>query len=253
MKFNRHRSIMNTLTWMNEIKQVLLRLTFILLSVITHEASAQEIREIEFSVYSQYPIRGVEYNPIDPTLIAEGIAKEPSLNIETHSLARMGPYKYKGGTTVKFIDTVKQSTVANVSVSKHSDKWLFIFARNPRYKKDPENQLQYLIYPFDDSRANLPANKLVFINISGKIIDGLLVDKRIKVYLGVSDPYEVQQSLPMNLWTRDFRGERLLPALIKTYKIQSNHRYIMIFFPPALRGSCDLDVRFIAEYVGVDP
>jgi hypothetical protein len=49
--------------------------------------------------------------------------------------------------------------------------------------------------------------------------------------------------------TRDFSHERLLPALIKTYQFQANHRYLMIFFPPLLRGSADLDVRFLSEKV----
>ena len=70
-----------------------------------------------------------------------------------------------------------------------------------------------------------------------------------KVSMGESEAIKVQESIPISLWTRDFRGERLLPALIKTYQFEANHRYLMIFFPPVLRGSADLDVRFLSEKV----
>ncbi len=51
----------------------------------------------------------------------------------------------------------------------------------------------------------------------------------------------------MNLWARGFDGKKLLPALIKTYRFRPDHRYLMILFPPALRGSVDLDVRLLDE------
>ena len=119
--------------------------------------------------------------------------------------------------------------------------------RNPLHHNDPENQLKYLAYPFDDSSKNLPRNQLVLLNISGKELDGFLEDDRVKVSMGESEAIKVQKSMPISLWTRDFRGERLLPALIKTYQFEANHRYLMIFFPPVLRGSADLDVRFLSD------
>jgi hypothetical protein len=70
-----------------------------------------------------------------------------------------------------------------------------------------------------------------------------------KVSRGESEAIKVQESMPINLWTRDFSGERLLPALIKTYQFQAKHRYLMILFPPVLKGSADLDVRFLSEKV----
>ena len=66
---------------------------------------------------------------------------------------------------------------------------------------------------------------------------------------GESEAIKLQESVPINLWTKDFSGEKLLPALIKTYKFQEDYRYLMIFFPPALRGSVDLDVRLLSEAI----
>ena len=221
-------------------------LLFFLFCVTIH---AEDLREIKFSVYGQYPVRGVEYNPVSEGAVAQGEKAQAPVEIRTHTLSRIGPYAYKGGNRITFQDKESGQVVASVSVPQNSDLWLFIFVRNPNYKNDPENNPRFLVYPFDDSRKNLPNNGLVFLNISGKELDGLLEDKRVSFGAGQSDRFRVQESLPVNLWTRDFSGERLLPALIKTYRFQPNHRYLMIFFPPVLRGSVDLDVRFIAESV----
>ena len=228
---------------MNPFRYILLLLS---ISIWLH---ADNAKEIEFSVYGQYPVRGVEYNPISEAELANGAKPQPPVEIRTHTLSRMGPYTFKGGNRLRFTDTSSGELVATVSVTEASDRWLLIFVRNPNYKIAPENQLKYLVYPFDDSSKNLPRNQLVFLNISGKELDGLVEAKRVKVNRGKSEAIKVQESMPISLWTPDFRGERLLPALIKTYQFQANHRYLMIFFPPVLRGSVDLDVRFLSEKV----
>lgn len=210
---------------------------------------SQPLREIEFSVYGQYPVRGIEYTPVSAAAIEAGTKPEPLIGIETHSLARMGPYIFTGGDHISFHDITSKELVAQAHLSTSSDKWLLIFVNNPRHKKDPSNNSKYLIYPFDDSRLNLPKNGLVFLNISGKELDGLLENKQVKLSAGESGSYRVQESLPVNLWTRDFSGDRLLPALLKTYHFAPDHRYLMIFFPPVLRGSVDLDVRLLSEAV----
>ncbi|HKK18915.1 MAG TPA: hypothetical protein VJ952_09580 [Opitutales bacterium] len=211
--------------------------------------TAQEIRQIEFFTYGQYPVRDIAYIPVDETAVEAGEEPKEPKSIETHSLARMGPYPFKGGSVIRFQNTKTGQLVGRVKIPETSDKWLLIFVQNPNFKNDPKNNLKYLIYPFNDSLTHLPENRLIFLNISGRELDGLLEDKRVKLNRGESDSFRVQESLPINLWTRDFSGERLLPALIKTYSFEANHRYLMIFFPPVLRGSSDLDVRFLEEVV----
>lgn len=224
---------------------------FSILLVLSFGSSlqSQSLREIEFSVYGQYPVRGIEYTPVSPAAIEAGAEPEPPVSIETHSLARMGAHSFKGENQISFYDCASKELVAKVNLSTGSDKWLLIFVKNPRHKEQPSSTVKYLIYPFDDSRRNLPKNGLVFLNISGKELDGLLENKKVKLSAGESASYRVQESLPINLWSRDFSGERLLPALIKTYHFNPDHRYLMIFFPPVLRGSVDLDVRFLSESV----
>ena len=224
-------------------------LSLLLVISLSSSLQSQPLREIEFSVYGQYPVRGIEYNPVGPAAIEAGAKVEPPVSIETHSLGRMGTHTFKGKNPISFYDSASKEWVAQVNLAPESDKWLLIFVKNPRHKEDPSSNLKYLIYPFDDSRKNLPKNGLVFLNISGKELDGLLENKKVKLSAGESVSYRVQESLPVNLWSRNFSGDKRLPALIKTYHFNPEHRYLMIFFPPVLRGSVDLDVRFLSEAV----
>ncbi len=221
----------------------------ILLPLSAVICAAQNTRTFEFTTYGQYPVRAVEYTPVSKAAIADGATPASPIQIETHPLARTGPYSFHGENTITFRDTQLGTPVARVTLPTTSEKWLLIFVKNPRHKADPAGQLKYLIYPFDDSAKNLPKNRLIFLNISGKELDGLLEDKRVTFTAGESDSYRAQESLPINLWARNFDGDKLLPALIKTYRFDPNHRYLMIFFPPVLRGSADLDVRFLNEAV----
>ncbi|MDQ8194368.1 hypothetical protein QEH59_08020 [Coraliomargarita sp. SDUM461004] len=224
--------------------------TMALFLIATCKASAEAtFREIEFNVYGQYPVRNVTYLPINEAALKSGEEVPEPIEIKTHSLARTGPYSYKGDSHLQFYDSTNKNLVAQLTIPPETGRWLLIFVRNPRYKSQSEQQLKYLVYPFDDSLSHLPSNGLIFLNISGKELDGLLEDKRVNLDAGESEIYRVQESLPINLWARSFDGKKLLPALIKTYKFAPNHRYLIIFFPPVLTGSADLDVRFLSESV----
>ncbi|MGK0456070.1 MAG: hypothetical protein ACJAUA_000360 [Zhongshania aliphaticivorans] len=209
---------------------------------------AQEFQQIEFTVYGQYPIRNdIEYLPIGREAIAAGAKAEKPVTIRTHSLTRIGPYAFNGGRRISFFDTLTKERVAEVVLPPEAKKWLFIFVKNTRYEDDPENQLKYKIYPFDDSRQNLPKNGLVLLDLSKMKLSGTIGDKKINLAPGESEPFRIAENLRIVLKTPDLYGQKMLPAHIKNYRFKPNHRYLMILFPPVLRGSADADVRFLRE------
>lgn len=209
---------------------------------------AQEAQQIEFTVYGQYPIReDIAYMPIGEDALKKGIKEPEPIKIKTHSLTRVGPYTYRGGRKIPFIDSATGEIVAGVSLPSASKKWLFIFVKNNRYEEDPENNLKYKVYPFDDSLRNLPRNGLVFLNFSKMDLSGVIGDKKLKLDPGESKPFPVAPSLRIDLRTPDIYSSKMLPAHIKNYRFRRNHRYLMILFPPVLKSSADADVRFIAE------
>ena len=210
--------------------------------------SQDEPQAIEFTIYGQYPIRGdVEYLPVSREAVNAGAKAEKPVTIRTHSLTRVGPYQFKGGRTIQFFDTLTKELVGGVNLPSDSKKWLLIFVKNTRYEDDPENNLKYKIYPFDDSRQNLPKNGLVFLNLSKMKLSGTIGKRKINLAPGESEPFRISDSLRIVLKTPDLYGQKMLPAHIKNYRFKSNHRYLMILFPPVLKGSADADVRFLRE------
>ena len=210
--------------------------------------SQEEMQTIEFTVYGQYPIRGdIEYLPVSREAINAGAKAEKPIPIRTHSLIRFGPYKFKGGRTIQFFDTLTEELVGGVNLPSGSKKWLLVFVKNTRYEDDPKNNLKYKIYPFDDSRQNLPKNGLVFLNLSRMKLSGTVGTRKINLAPGESEPFRISDSLRIVLKTPDIYGQKMLPAHIKDYRFKPNHRYLMILFPPVLKGSADADVRFLSE------
>jgi hypothetical protein len=185
--------------------------------------------------------------PANETLVGAGSQIVEPVEIQSHSLRRSGPYTFMGYSLITFKDTQNTRAVAQVNLPEHSDKWLLIFIMNPRHKDEPENHYKYLVYPFDDRTRNLRSKDLVVLNISGKKLDGRLGNKHVQLNAGQSICHTVQQSLPINLWSRNLNGTELLPALIKTYHFDPNRRHLMIFFPPVLSGAVDLDVRCLSD------
>ena len=214
---------------------------------------AQEFQQVEFTVYGQHPIRdSIEYRPVSKEAIAAGAKAEKPVTLRTHSLIRIGPYSFKGGRRISFFDTLTKELAAVVTLPSDSKKWLLVFVKNTRYEDDPTNQLKYKIYPFDDSRTNLPKNGLIFLNLSKMEISGTIGDIEIDLAPGESDPFRIAESLPIVLRTPDHYGQKMLPAHIKNYRFKPNHRYLLILFPPVLKGSADADVRFISESLEPD-
>lgn len=209
--------------------------------------TAEELREVTFSVYGQYPLRNIEYAPVSAEAIAAGQAEKPPIQLSSHILSRHGEYTHLGSDQITFQSSQDQSIIASVTLPKTSDKWLLIFVKNPKYNAQEPSGNKYFIYPFDDRNSNLPKDSLIFLNISGKELDGLVEKTRVQLELGESEYLPIQQSLPINLWSRANQSEKLLPALIKTYKFEAGKRYLLVFFPPVLRGSSDLDVRLLAD------
>lgn len=210
--------------------------------------AAQELQQIEFTVYGQHPIRSdIEYLPVSKEAIDAGAKAEEPIAIRSHSLTRIGPYTFKGGRSIPFYDTLTKELVGGVTLPSNSKKWLFIFVKNTLYEDDPDNQLKYKIYPFDDSRQNLPKNGLVFLDFSKMELSGTIGDQKVDLASGESEPFRIEERLKISLWTPGFYRQKMLPAHIKNYRFKPNHRYLMILFPPVLKGSADADVRFLAE------
>ena len=78
-------------------------------------------------------------------------------------------------------------------------------------------------------------------------LSGTVGDRKVDLASGESEPFRIEERLKISLWTPGVYRQKMLPAHIKNYRFKPNHRYLMILFPPVLKGSADADVRFLAE------
>ena len=208
--------------------------------------NAQLIRQIEFSVYGQYPLRNLAYYPNNQVADPAASQAQVGTSIQSHPLSRMGPYYFEGSNHIVFYDQHSSEPMARATLPHTSNKWLLIFIRNPKHPEARQTQPQFLIYPFDDSHKNFTMNAVTFVNLSGQQLDGFINNKRVTIKQGSCDKFPAAENLPINLWVRGVGDQQLLPAAAKTFSLKMNHRNLMILFPPALKGSSDLDLRLLS-------
>ena len=110
-------------------------------------------------------------------------------------------------------------------------------AKIPTHEADAADLIFHAVHDGRCPRCGRPATALLRD----------LGDKKINLAPGESEPFRIRESLRVSLWTPDIYGQKLLPAHIKNYRFKPNYRYLMILFPPVLRGSADADVRFLSE------
>jgi len=228
------------------MRRVLLTILYCI-SLPTGWLFSQELRQIKFSVYGQYPVKGLAYSPLSVAAQRASATKVHPVAIETHFLERVGPYEFKGGNKILFKDTRSGRIQAEVTLPTTSDEWLLIFIKNPNYDRNRTDDFKFYIYAFDDSSRHLAGNNLTLLNLSGKRLYTLLDEQRLILNAGESSNHPAQKSLRIQLWTAEFEGRELMPALIKRYQFNQESRYLLIFFPAVLSGSTDLDVRALSE------
>lgn len=224
---------------------------FLLLLLLFHcmvlAANHNALRTITFSTYSNVRIHNLAYHTNLDISHTRPQTNAPDQRIQTHRLTRMGPYTFTGGQTVSFADLETSQWVARIEVPNDSDQWLFIFVPSSLKPKPTEPDLHYWIYPFNDSTKHLPKNRLRFLNLSGKVLEGFVGTQRVQLPLGESNLFSIQRKLPIHLWTYSDRNRKPVPAHMKDYTFRTNCRYLILFFPPVLSGSADLDVRCLSD------
>ncbi|MFT4901717.1 MAG: hypothetical protein ACI81V_000992 [Lentimonas sp.] len=205
---------------------------------------ADPARSIQFNVYAQSAANQLVYQPVEPP--PQGRMPLTELKaIQSHPLARTGPYPFKGGDRIDFYNATTHSMEAQVRIPPHSNHWLLVFTKNPYYQKK-SGALKYRILPVDERSLNRPANQVVFLNLSNLDLTGLLNQQQLQLPAGQSSPYPVNGQTSIQLWIGP-RKQRSPCAWLKNCNFQSGQRPLILLFAPILSGSGDLDVRQLSD------
>jgi hypothetical protein len=205
---------------------------------------AQNTRNLQFTIYSQSPIRELAYHA-QPSKNQSSKHCKQLTQLQHHPLEAVGPYAFRGSATINFYHLHTHAHQAQVDIPSNSDQWLFIFTDNPHFPNHA-NTLPYRIYPIDTSLLHWPKNSLIFLNLSGMRLAGRLNQQYSLLGPGESRAYPIAATTRVQL--RSYDAHKIWrTAWLKTITTKPERQHLILLFPPVLSGSNALDARVIIQ------
>jgi hypothetical protein len=224
----------------------------LLLSLILNSpiSGHQELRSIEFFVYSQSRLEGLHFRTLQKNPRTDPVQIRP-IPIKSHYLHSTGPYAYYGTPELSFFHANSKQELANLKLKADTPTKLLVFLDNPDYGI-AANALRYRIVPFSLNPQRAVAGQLSFLNLSGlqvvaKVNDHILhLKPNSQLSCRSESQVELQIALagPQGQWILGWK---------KRFQLPENSAQAMLFFPPVLAGSSQLDVRRIQFEVQPSP
>jgi hypothetical protein len=139
----------------------------LLLSLILNSpiSGHQELRSIEFFVYSQSRLEGLHFRTLQKNPRTDPVQIRP-IPIKSHYLHSTGPYAYYGTPELSFFHANSKQELANLKLKADTPTKLLVFLDNPDYGI-AANALRYRIVPFSLNPQRAVAGQLSFLNLSG--------------------------------------------------------------------------------------
>lgn len=203
----------------------------------------KKIQGLYYDTYTEDSIRQREY------------LKTVSIPLRFYTVSRSPAYNYRGPDPIVFYrweyDLSEPSKkmkipVGSVSLSYRKRNLLFIFLQATDSQIENPN---FNIQTFNDSSSHLPTNKLIVYNLSGRLLEGRIGGKSVRIGPGPTAPFSASNSLPVTLWYK-ING-KAVPGFNLSLTLKRNHRYLLFFFPPSIEGTIELQYRILDEEVEV--
>ncbi len=223
---------------------ILFFLQLILVSGLLGQQNKGGFIRTEFSVFSFRMLDGLHFQS----------ANKKSESVKFYS-GRSYSYQYEGQNPLIFFReiaapttkdplAVKRLPVASVKIPNGQKKLLLIFFPD---KKAEESKERYQIVPLNDSFKNLPKGHVAFFNISGKDLEGLVGQTKVKLTHGPSKAFNLKGKVAkvklLSLYKEGYR-----PAFDGDIKVKANQRLLILFYPPYREGSSRVQPRYLNEY-----
>ena len=209
-----------------------------------------------FSVYALKKIQGLYYDTYSvDSLSQRECLKTVSIPLRFYTVSRSPSYDYKGPNPIVFYrlesdlsDPLKKTEipVGSVSLSYVKRNLLFIFLRG--VDLEIENPI-FNIQTFNDRSSHLPKNKLIVYNLSGRLLEGYIGGESVSISAGPTAPFSARNSLPVTLWYKI--DGNVVPGFNLSLTLKRNHRYLLFFFLPAIKGAIELQYRILDDEVEV--
>ncbi len=200
------------------------------------------VQQVEFSVYCMQRIEGLKFTN------AEGRTKA----LRFYSSSRSPKYQYRGTSPIKIFrervvsgalqpTAIERIPVAEAQILPSARQLLLVFIADPR----PAG-LQYIVYSFDDSLANLPAGYVAIFNLSGFTLHGSIGSRPVLLKAGPSISYPLRGDFT-DLRFGTYFGDRFRQTYLSPVILTDNQRAILFFYPPYLKGSPEIQPRLLIQ------
>ena len=200
------------------------------------------VQQVEFSVYCMQRLEGLRFTN------AEGRTE----TLRFYSSSRSPKYNYLGTSPIKIFrerampgalqpKAIERIPVAEAWIPQSARKLLLVFLANPH----PAG-LQYIVYSFDDSLANLPVGHIAIFNLSGFTLHGSIGSRPVLLKAGPSISYPLRDDIT-DLRFGTYFGDRFRQTYSSPVILTDNQRAILFFYPPYLKGSPEIQPRLLIQ------
>jgi hypothetical protein len=219
---------------MAEFRRHLIALTLGCLpgTVLAESGRAAE-RQLDFTVFSAQPIRGLAY------VATSGAAPR---RLVFYPTARSPQYSYAGPASLQFVDVNSGAVVAEVMLPPDLHTGLLLFAAEPA--PAPAGP-RYRVSVVDDSTATHPPGALLILNNSGLKLSGTINRRHVVLQDGANGPYRLGASRDIELRT-PFRG-RSYQSYAATLALDPAGRAVLLLCPPYRPGSLEVQSRVLLD------
>jgi hypothetical protein len=211
---------------------------------------AEQIRDFtaQFTVFSYNRIFGLYYQP-EP--------ESELMPLEFLNSARSIDYAYEGFQEILFYELDPNfekdpesepspldgyRAVARVNLPESEQELLFIF-----FPVERNGRRSFLVFALNDSPAQFPYGSLRFFNATTFNLGGRIGSRRVdRIAPGDSPIFPMSSRTSAIILAQTASGQFHF-AFEGDIEGGSDERVLVIFFPPVLRGSIELQYRFLRE------
>jgi len=207
----------------------------------TRDHNSDEEFKVRFSVYSLTRPEGLRY-----------FDGEDSREIEFFSSSRSDVYDYEGNGTIYFFRespapteedpaAVTRDLVGRVNISPPGGDFLFVFFPDASTERE-----LYRIFPIVDSAKDLPPGSIRIFNATRWKLLGMVDGKRQVFESGPSPAIRVSGET-FNVGLGLFENGKVHQGFNGPLRMDRGSRGLLFVFPPFVKGSAILQVRFLNE------
>lgn len=186
---------------------------------------------IRFTVFSPQRVSDVVFAP------RPGAEPQP---LQFHASGRSPRYEYRGALPLKFAAAGTGAVVAEAAIPPNITDALLLFLPSA-----DSGGRRFQIAVLDDAAARHGPGGLAIVNLSGLALGGTVNKESIALQPGLNPTLAIGSAAKITLHA-SVKG-KTFRAYADTVQLGRNQRALLVLFPPAYRGSHEVQARLLID------